>query len=137
MKKKKIKTKFCNRCKTKIDIRKFKNEKRERLSGKYIWLHPWCNKCRMWVKETWGSNWKGAQDDDIKEKTTTSVSNIIKRKTNKTMYFKRTNRSISKHKTRRHTVNNNTLRTRKNRVPNTSSEGHIIKSLRKLKDNKV
>ena len=131
------KVKICNRCKVEKGlIKNFKKEYRERLSGKYVWYHPWCFTCRIKVKEMWSifGKPKGVKDVNTEEaKTMVRVQRNIRPRTNKTSNTKRTSRKVSIPKIKKHKNHMDNIRSSTSK--SSSKRGTIIKTLKKLKDN--
>jgi len=134
-KKKPIQLKVCNRCKKKQPLNAFNMRNRERLSGRYVWTHPWCKTCLNAVKELWGFNFKEGMKraKNSEKETSVAVQRIFRFSTNKTGYIKRTNRGLSKYNTTRRKV----IPRNVNRSTGSKSTGKsrsIISNLRKNKD---
>jgi len=140
------KIKVCSRCKKERPLNDFKYENREAISGKFLWIHPWCNDCRLEVKIKWGTNWIGGTKDGFgrknknerenqcknKTKNTTTVSSASRRRTNKKMHIQRVERTVSGSDVIKH----NFSERQTNSMSNKRRSGHVVETLKKTKDYK-
>ena len=139
MKKNKPVTKVCSRCEKELPLADFKNEIREAISGKFLWVYPWCNDCSLEVKIKWGTNWIGgtkhAGQNQRERENKRNISSKSRRRTNKKVCIQRIERTVCEHDVGQHNTSVPTRR-RSDSLSNTSGPGHIIKTLKKTKDYK-
>lgn len=137
---KKPKLKVCSRCKKERPLTDFKNEIREAVSGKFLWIYPWCNDCSLEVKTKWGINWIGGtksarQNQNNTKKNTTTVSSVSRRRSNKKLHIQRVKISVSESIIDGHKSSESVQR-RADPGRNKRRPGHIIKTLKQTKDYK-
>ena len=148
MKRNKPKTKVCSRCKKERPLTDFKNEIREAVSGKFLWIYPWCNDCSLEVKTKWGVNWIGGTKDGYgrknrstrekqnnKKENKHNISGDSRRRSNKKVHIQRVETSVSESGIEQH-KDSTTLRRRSNNVRDKCRSGRVIKTLKKTKDYK-
>jgi len=137
--KKELKIKMCSRCKKERFLNDFKHENREAISGKFLWIYPWCNDCSLEVKTKWGINWiggtKSARQKQNKKENTTTVSSISQRRSNKKVHIQRIERTVSESTNEQHR-SSESIQRRTSSVSNKRRPGRVIKTLKKTKDYK-
>jgi len=122
------KTKTCCRCEQTKKLKKFRWKIKERISGHFIWIYPWCKECLIKVKEEWGTNWRGNQDGEKeKKKANIRIPSVSQRKSNTKSNIQRVKRTVSKHRVKRRRTNIQHNR-RPGRVQSGSKSG-IVDSL--------